>query len=187
MTEADVSAITEMWARASQAAAVELPWSEIEVALGLLPKPEASAVSDDPATLLLLGPTDVLFVISVEGGRVRVTSRPLDAPRLSVSLEWSEPAPGTRATRWAFAYGDMRERWQTISGSVVVDRATGGEDLDERELFARILASRAGWPSYARPSAEAAAGEQPPGTDRPEPRWRAMTDIWGRPLRQDRR
>jgi hypothetical protein len=187
MTEDDVSAVTDMWARESRAAELELPWSEIESALRLLPKSDACAVSQDAATLLLLGPTDVVFTISAEGGKARVVSRPLNGERLRVSLEWSEPAPGTRTTRWDFSYeGEpgQREPWQTVSGSVSVDRGTGREDVDERELFARMLASRAGWPSYAQPVARDEPVEEraAPTAEPAEPRHKRLTDVWGRPL-----
>ena len=189
MTEADVSAVTEMWARVGGAAQIDLPWSDIETALGLLPKPEAGAVSDDASTLFLLGPADVLFTVTVDGGKVSVTSTPLNSSRLSVSVEWSEPAPGTRATRWSFAYDDepTREPWQTISGSVSTDRASGREQVDEREFFARVLASRAGWPSYAQPAEEAPREEPSVAEAQPEPRHRRLTDVWGRPLDPGRR
>lgn len=180
----------EMWAHAGSEAAVELPWSEIETALALLPKPEACAVGDDATMLFLLGPADVLFTVLVRDGKVSVTSRPLNSASLGVDLEWSEPQPGTRSTRWTFGYdaGAAPEPWQTVSGSVSVDRATGREDLDEREFFARMLASRAGWPGYAQPATEDAAVEESSASDeQPEPRWRAMTDVWGKPLRPGRR
>jgi hypothetical protein len=186
MIEAEVSAVADTWARESRAAELELPWNEIETALRLLPKPDACAVSQDPTTLLLLGPTDVIFALTAEGGKVRVVSRPLNGERLRVSLEWSEPAPGSRATRWGFSYDGepaSREPWQTMSGSVSVDRGTGREDVDERELFARMLASRAGWPSYANPVAQGEpVAEAPAAPQRAEPRRKRMTDVWGRPL-----
>ena len=189
MTEADVSAAMEMWAREGSEAAVELPWTEIETALTLLPKPEACAVSDDATMLFLLGPADVLFTVFARDGKVSVTSRPLNNAMLGVSLEWSEPAPGTRSTRWTFDYDGepAAEPWRTVSGSVSVDRATGREDLDEREFFARMLASRAGWPGYAQPAAlEGAVEDSSAADEQSEPRWRAMTDVWGKPLRQGR-
>lgn len=189
MIEPDVSAVTNMWARADGAAENDLPWSDIEAALGLLPKPEAGAVSEDARMLFLLGPADVVFTVSADEGNVTVVSTPLNSPGLSVSLDWSEPAPGIRATRWTFRYGDQptREAWQTVSGSVSIDRASGREELDEREFFARVVASRAGWPSYARPGAEAPHEAPRAAEAQPEPRHRRMTDLWGRPIDPRRR
>jgi hypothetical protein len=184
MTEADVSAVTEMWARVEGAADIDLPWRDIETALGLLPKPAARAVSDDANTLFLLGPADVIFTVTVDGGKVSVTSSPLNSAKLSVRLEWSEPTPGTRTTRWSFAYEHEppSEPWQTVSGSVSLDRGSGREQVDEPEFFARVLASRAGWPSYAQPAEEVPREEPPAPEAQPEPRRRRLTDVWGRPL-----
>jgi hypothetical protein len=171
MNEADVSAAMAMWERH---AATSLPREDVERALRQLPESGVCAVSDDATALFMLSPTDTLFIVSAQCGTVTLTSRPLDADRLVVRLEWDEDG-----SRWSFRYvGEPapREPWQAISGSVVVDGSTGREHPDDREQFARVVASRAGW----KPVAIA----QPPSEqlEQDEPRWRARTDVWGRPL-----
>jgi hypothetical protein len=179
MTEGDISAAVAMW---KDQGAGDLPWGDIERALRRLPDSGICAVSDDATALFMVARTDTVFTVSVDGGSVMLSSRPLDSGRLTVRLQWAEGS-----SRWTFGYvgePDPRERWQHISGSVTIDGGTGRERLDDREQFARAVAERAGWihgteePSAAEPPAEGAQEE--PGQD--EPRWRARTDVWGRPL-----
>jgi hypothetical protein len=118
--------------------------------------------------------------VAVDGGELTLSSRPLDADRLVVSLRWSGDT-----SSWRFAYlGETRERegWQDITGSVALNG--GREQLDDREQFARALAARAGWSDGPKlPSATEPAPTGPPAeAGEKEPRWRARTDVWGRPL-----
>jgi hypothetical protein len=188
MTDAEISAVGEAWGREARAAGINLPWDDIERALRELPAPEAWAVGDDATALFVLGPAGTLFTVAAGGANVTVTSRPLIAERLIVSLQLgARDTLQTRATRWEFRYADgsdAREPWQTISGSVSTDRDTGQEHLDERERFARVLAARAGWPGPERTGTEEpSAGQRSPAEgQREEKWWRARTDIWGRPL-----
>lgn len=177
MTEADVSAAVRMW---QEQGAADLPWSDIELALRRLPDSGVCAVSDDATSLFMLGPADALFTVSVDGGKVSLTSRPLRPDRLIVRLQCN-----AERSRWTFRYMDEPEGvelWQDISGIVATD--AGREDPDDREQFARALAGRAGWGHGPQklPAAEAGSASAPeePGED--EPRWRARTDVWGRPL-----
>lgn len=177
MTEGDISTAVSMW---REQAAAELPWDEIERALRRLPDAGVCAVSDDAGALFMLAPTDTLFTVSVDGREVMVSSRPLDAARLTVNLRWSG-----HATQWRFSYtgeAQERERWQEMSGSVAM--SGGLEQLDDREQFARAVAERAGWTRGAREpaGAERPAASAPEEPAQDEPRWRARTDVWGRPL-----
>jgi hypothetical protein len=180
MTEADVSAAVTMWRQQ----APDLPWNEVERALRRLPDSGICAVSDDGSSLFMLTTTDTVFTISVDGGKVTLRSRPLDAERLAVSLGWA----GDRS-EWTFRYTggqESDERWQDISGSVGIDAETGSERPDDREQFARAVAGRAGWAhGTQKPTSDPAAREEAAGED--EPRWRASTDVWGRPLDVKRR
>jgi hypothetical protein len=179
MREADINDALRMW---EEQGAEGLPRSDIERALRRLPKSGICAVSNDAAELFMLGPTDTLFTVSVDGGTVTVTSRPLDARRLIVELRLAEGH-----TQWTFRYaggGETRERWHSISGSVATTGDAGEEHPDDREQFARALAERAGWTQSPR---EPTASEPPGGSSQEEsapeePRWRARTDVWGRPL-----
>jgi hypothetical protein len=176
MNEADVRAAMTMWERH---AAIDLPRTDLERALRQLPESGVCAVSDDATALFMLSPTDTLFTASVQDGRVTLTSRPLDADRLAVGWESAE-----ERSRWTFRYvgePESHEPWQAISGSVVVDDRTGREQPDDREQFARALASRAGWTPVQ--SAPPPSEESEPD----EPRWRARTDVWGQPLDVRRR
>ena len=184
MTEGDISAAVKMW---QDQGAAGLPWNDIERALRRLPDSGICAVSDDATELFMLAPTDTLFTVSVDGGRATLFSRPLDAARLTVGLQWAE-----NSCRWTFRHTcepEIRERWQSISGSVAIDEGTGHEHLDDREQFARAVAARAGW---TRGTDEPSATESQPASaaeegGQDEPRWRASTDVWGRPLDVRRR
>lgn len=180
MTEGDIGAAKAMWRE--QGGAPDLPWDQIERALRRLPDAGICAVSDDGTALFMLTPTDTVFTVSVEDGKVRLTSRRLEADRLAVSLEWDE-----NSSRWSFSYtGEpgRSERWQRISGSVTTDAQDGREEPDDREQFARALAARAGWAHGIHRPSETEAGSAPAGEKAAgdEPRWRARTDVWGRPL-----
>ena len=98
-----------------------------------------------------------LFVAAMAPGepRVALSSRRLDPAKLSVQLEWEEGRPNeevtliVRGTRWTFRHpGIERESWQRIDGRISVDHQ-GEERLDQREMFARALATFAGWESFA--------------------------------------
>jgi hypothetical protein len=133
----------------------------------------------------MLAPTDTVFTVTVDGGEVTLTSRPLQADRLVVTLRWADST-----SSWTFSYlGDPRERerWQAISGSVAING--GREQLDDREQFARAVAARAGWGQSVqqRSEVEGAAARPSESSDEDEPRWRARTDVWGRPLDVRRR
>jgi hypothetical protein len=177
MTEADVSAAVTMW---REQGAAELPWKDIERALRRLPDSGICAVSDDATSFFMLGPTDTLFTVSVVSGELTLSSRPLEADRLIVGLRWSG-----NTSRWTFGYlGEPQEheRWQEVTGSVAING--GREQLDDREQFARAVAGRAGWSDGPqRPAAAEPPPTSPPEDTRDdEPRWRARTDVWGRPL-----
>lgn len=179
MNETDVSAAMTMW---RDQGASDLPWTEIERALRRLPEAGICAVSDDADCLFMLGPTDALFTVSVDGAEVTLRSRPLEPHRLVVSLRWE----GDRS-RWAFRYTgepEAAERWQDICGAVAVEADSGRERPDDREQFARALAGRAGWTHRAPQSvaSEPASASGPGEAGEDEPWWRARTDIWGRPL-----
>jgi hypothetical protein len=179
MTEADVGAAITMW---REQGAADLPWKEIERALRRLPDSGICAVSNDGTALFMLAPTDTIFSVSADGGEVTLRSRPLHADRLEVSLRWVGDG-----SAWTFRYAGQsqgEERWQDIAGSLAVEGESGRERPDDREQFARAVAERAGWGYRAH---------RPPGTEAPsaplgdegqedEPRWRARTDVWGRPL-----
>jgi hypothetical protein len=179
MTEADIGAALAMW---REQAAADLPWDEIERALRRLPDAGICAVSDDGSALFMLTPTDTVFAVSVDGGNLTLTSRPLHADRLIVSLR----SVGDRSG-WTFRHTgepEGEERWQNMSGTVAVDAETGRESPDDREQFARAVAARAGWAHGAdeRSEVEATAGTPVEETGKDEPRWRARTDVWGKPL-----
>jgi hypothetical protein len=179
MREADINAALRMW---EDQGAQGLPLGDIERALRRLPESGICAVSDDAAELFMLGPTDTLFTVSADGGTVTVRSRPLDTTQLIVELRLAEGR-----SLWTFRYTgsqEARERWQSISGSVATAGESGEDHPDDREQFARALAERAGWGQGARgPSAkEPPAGGPPEDPGPSEPRWRARTDVWGRPL-----
>lgn len=186
MDDGNINAIAQLWMREGRAAASNLPWDAVETALRQLPKPAACAVSEDAMALFVLGQTDTLFTVSTDGPKVKVNSRPLNGERLSVDVEMSGATSGTRVTHWTFRYDrelESREPWQTVSGSVSVDADTGRETIDEREHFARALASRAGWSDYADGGAQGRQEERAADeVKEPKSRWRAMTDVWGRPL-----
>jgi hypothetical protein len=184
MNEPDVSSAVTMW---REQGAADLPWGDIERALRRLPEAGICAVSDDASSLFMLGPADALFTVSVDREEVTLTSRPLEAHRLMVSLRWA----GDRS-RWTFRYmgePEADERWQDISGSVATDAGSGREQLDDREQFARALAGRAGWASAPQEpaAAEPASPSAPEDAGEDKPWWRAQTDIWGRPLDVRRR
>lgn len=188
MTDDEISAAAELWVRDG---AIDVPRDEIEWALRQLPTPAACALSDDATALLVLGMTDTLFMVFADAEGVRLTSRPLAAERLIVGLQWGRRTAlsdtlESRATQWSFRQegeGEPQEPWQRMSGSVSIDRDTGREHLDARERFARALAMRAGWSGQA----PRVIDEEPPAAatddaEQGESRWRAMTDVWGRPL-----
>lgn len=190
MSGADVSAVAQVWVREARVAGIELPWDDLELALRQLPRPAAFAVDDGATALFALGQSDTLFTLSAKDGRVSLTSRPLNGDRLMVSLEWSEAKLGTRATRWTFVYDDQRgptEPWQIVSGSVSIDADTGHENIDEHEHFARMLATRAGWAEYPAAPLVPQPAPEAQEAEAAQPRWRAMTDVWGKPLPQRRR
>lgn len=96
---------------------------------------------------------EVVFTVGFrDDGTMGVHSRPLDGKRLLVSHAWGESKPieagGTAwSTRWVFTYRaerEARDAWQHVTGSVVLDRVRG-ERFDQREKFARAIASTAGW------------------------------------------
>jgi hypothetical protein len=181
MTEGDISAAIAMW---REQATEDLPWSEIERALRRLPDSGTCAVSDDGTALFMLTPTDTVFTVSVDGGSVALRSRPLDADRLIVGLRWV----GDRSA-WTFRYTGQPgadERWQDISGSMGLDGDSGRERPDDREQFARAVARRAGWAHGDHAASEDEATPEA-GAGEAEPRWRASTDVWGRPLDVRRR
>jgi hypothetical protein len=177
MTESDVSTAMTMW---RDQAAGELPWGEIERALRRLPDAGICAVSHDGSALFMLAATDTLFTVAVHGDDVTLHSRPLDSDRLVVRLRSS-----ANDSHWSFDYlgePQERERWQDISGSVATNG--GREQIDDREQFARAVAARAGWAHGPEgPSgAEAAAAPSAEQAGEDVLRWRARTDVWGRPL-----
>jgi hypothetical protein len=178
MREADINAALRMW---EDQGAEGLPLGDIERALRRLPESGICAVSDDAAELFMLGPTDTLFMVSADGGTVIVRSRPLDTTQLIVELRLADGR-----SMWTFRYvgsQEARERWQSISGSVAITGDSAEEHPDDREQFARALAERAGWTQGARePSTEPSARSSPEEPGPSEPRWRARTDVWGRPL-----
>ena len=147
--------------------ATALPWDDIERALAHVPEPEAWALGDDGSALFALGPGATLFAVITSGPAVRVTSRPLAADRLMISLEWEGST-----THWTFRYLDQPEPgepWQTITGRA--------DTPDARERFARAIAERAGWDfSEQQP-------RQPAADETEVPRWRRQTDLWGQPLK----
>jgi hypothetical protein len=101
--------------------------------------------------VLLVRTSSVLFQLRIDPSErsIALSSRPLRGERLTVTLEWAQPAADggveTIETRWAFRYEGVvgEEEWQRISGRVGLQ--AGQETLDRRERFARNLASQAGW------------------------------------------
>lgn len=200
MTDADIASVAAMWEREAREASIDLPWNDIDRALRQLPASGTCAVSDDATALFLLSPTDTLFTVSATGGTVVVTSRPLNADQMCVTLDWAETSQSDLEERWSthWTFGHIgapasREHWQEITGSVSVNRASGREQVDDREHFARTIAKRAGWTGYVQGAAKEETVAQQPSTrpgdkpERAEPRWRARTDVWGQPIDPGRR
>ncbi len=153
MRDEDITGVAGFWAAAARNVDRNFPHDGVVRALSSLPDVGIWAISEDSSALFALLRDEVVFTVGFrDDGTVRIHSRPLDGQRLLVSLTWGESKPietgGTAwSTRWAFLYRDEREAhdaWQHITGSVVLDRVRG-ERLDEREKFARAIASTAGW------------------------------------------
>jgi hypothetical protein len=148
MNPENVEKLSRSWDDAAQALGREHLLAAIRRALGSVPDPGVWAISDDAAVLWVLAPGETLFTVYAgEDGRVTAASRPLQASRLVVSLEWgdvqtTETGDAVRATTWIFGYLDEpgpREPWQRITGRVSVN------EIDPREKLARAIAARAGW------------------------------------------
>jgi hypothetical protein len=154
MRDEDITGVAGFWGAAACDAGRNFPHERVVLALSSLPDVRIWAVSEDSSSALFaLLADEVVFTVGLrDDGNVSVRSKPLDSKRLLVSLTWEESksieAGGTAwSTRWVFSYRGEREGrdpWQHIVGSVVLDRGRG-ERLDEREKFARAIASTAGW------------------------------------------
>lgn len=153
MRDEDITGVAGLWGAAARDADRNFPHELVVRALSSLPDLRIWAVSEDSSALYALLADEVVFTVGLrDDGNVSVRSKPLDSKRLLVSLTWEEStsseAGGTAwSTRWLFSYRGEREgrdAWQHIIGSVVLD-PDRGERLDEREKFARAIASTAGW------------------------------------------
>jgi hypothetical protein len=153
MNDEELAHITRSWDAAARDAGRNLPPEALDRAVRLLPQARAWCLSHDAEALFVLGPREVVFTIMVrDDATVSLRSRPLDGAQILMRLEFGEPTAAengevTWETRWAFAYKDEREArelWQHIRGLVARDHKHG-EHLDQREQFARAVASKAGW------------------------------------------
>jgi hypothetical protein len=129
---------------------------ELQRMLGLLPDVDEWAVAKRVPEIFAISPGNTVFTVRVSAGEsVSVESRPLDGHKLIVGME-SKVISATqtqrvRETSWTFRYvagaeGASRDEWRDITGTLYMGR-DGNEDLDQREKFARAIASRAGWPA----------------------------------------
>lgn len=149
----DITSVADSWGAEASDVGRDFPHDRVVRALSLLPDVGIWAISEDSSALFALLADEVVFTVGLrDDGTVSVRSRPLDSKRLLVyhTSEPSKPieAGGTAwSTRWIFQYRaerDARDAWQHITGTVVPD-GVRGEHLDQREKFARAIASRAGW------------------------------------------
>ena len=150
---AAAQSVAGFWGAAASDAGRTFSHDRVVRALSLLPDVGIWAISEDSSALFALVADEVVFTVGFrDDGTVGVHSRPLDSKRLLVSHTWGESKPieagGTAwSTRCVFTYRaerEARDAWQHITGSVVLDRVRG-ERLDQREKFARAIASTAGW------------------------------------------
>jgi hypothetical protein len=110
-----------------------------------------AVVEDEPALIALAGHTVFRIEPASEEARVRLTSRPLEAERLTVELEWGRisrtPLQDTiQETSWTFGHvhSGVSAPWLQIAGTIEIARGQP-ERPDRRELLARALADKAGW------------------------------------------
>jgi len=149
----DITNVAGFWGAAASDAGRTFSHDQVVRALSLLPDVGIWAISEDSSALFALVADEVVFTVGFrDDGTMGVHSRPLDSKRLLVSHAWGESKPieagGTAwSTRWVFTYRaerEARDAWQLITGSVILDRVRG-ERFDQREKFARAIASTAGW------------------------------------------
>ena len=140
-------------------APISMDQVQLRRAIGLLPADPEWAISEDTTTVWALS-SGTLFTVRVEGNSATVTSTPVDPSTLTVGVSWTEDAaPPTsigkerraegieenwRESHWTFGHRDGEEYLQ-ITGRTKTTIPVEGETGDRRELFARALASRAGW------------------------------------------
>jgi hypothetical protein len=130
---------------------------ELWRALRLLPDIAEWAIAESVPAVFALSPEGTLFIVRTsEGGTVSVQSRPLDEKKLVVGmLSRKVRATDTEIVReasWTFRYvteveGALRDEWQDIAGTVYLGQDGDERRRDQRETFARAIASRAGWPA----------------------------------------
>jgi hypothetical protein len=129
---------------------------ELEGALGrairALPSGCTWAVlEEEPAVIALAGHTVFRVEQVSEEAKVRLTSRPLEAERLTVELVWGRVSntplrDAVQETSWTFGHirSGVSAPWLEIAGSIEIVRGEP-EQPDRRELFARAVADKAGW------------------------------------------
>ena len=110
-----------------------------------------AVVQDEPAVIALAGHTVFRLDQIAEEAKVRLTSHPLEAERLTVELVWGRIATtplqdGIQETRWIFGHirSGVSAPWLEIAGSIEIVRDEPAR-RDRRELFARAVADKAGW------------------------------------------
>jgi hypothetical protein len=114
---------------------------QLRRAIGLLPADAEWAISEDATTVWALSAV-TLFKVRVEGNSATVTSQAVDPSALTVGVSWTENAEAPIA-HWTFGHRDG-EAYLRITGRTKT-AISEGEPADRRELFARALASCAGW------------------------------------------
>lgn len=129
---------------------------ELWRALILLPDVSEWAIAQAAPLVFALATEDTLFTVGVEEGRVSAQSRPLARHRLTVNMasgagRQTEAQIVVRETIWTFGYlreaAVSPEPWRTIVGRVETNQR-GQQRLDQREMLARAIASRAGWARF---------------------------------------
>jgi hypothetical protein len=110
-----------------------------------------AVLEDAPGVIALAGHTVFQIEEVAEGAQVRLASRPLDAERLTVALEWGRAATTPlhdtiQQTSWTFGHlrSGVSAPWLQIAGAIEFARGEP-ERPDRRELFARAVADKAGW------------------------------------------
>lgn len=156
MTHEEAVEIAERWQSMRDGASFSsdtFSWDGAVRALEFVPTLGIWIVTADSSAVVSLQNDDRLFIVSAApDGRYPVSSQPLRAKQIIVSMEWgagTATESGVRwPTTWRFRYVDSDasdERWQLLVGAVEHHRLTKGEKLDPPEILARAIAAKAGW------------------------------------------
>jgi hypothetical protein len=155
-----ISAITdELLQEHPTAVSDDERWEALNRILGLLPDVDEWATAESVPMVFAIS-SDTLFTVRVPGDEsVSVDSRPLTGHELIVRVVYgaareAEAQITVREATWSFCHvGEAedasREEWQEITGRVQTNQR-GDQRLDQREKFARAIASRAGWQAGPR-------------------------------------